>query len=1049
MKALKRVDHVTISTPSSARHAPVRGKIEGTNDGRFWFRIASQPPLKPVDPVEGESNRMTRRVYSGNYTGYTDWNQIVALTQNAKPIEAAEVDQLAWKNPGETEASKLPYAVLWHGKLVQPRAGAARLAIRGIASALVLDGLLELPVGPGNRHVDVWLEPGTHDLTIFAAMNTGAEGAEVSWAREDHGSPQVLLGPFRASDFDLEQAAAKPAVPRQPAKVKAAESIWDFSFEPTELRQVRFTIDEFLGEAVAVNQFIVRSDAENEQFIPTSADVLSLAANEVLEIAGGDVITATYTDELTQTGSGQGQLLTNQLTATYFDGAVGSISYDFIRQPSGQVVPIRKQLIRIDPGERLVVEVVDYDQDQTDQPDQINIEVAVNDGKSLELTAQETLPYSGVFTKEVDTSAEPAEGKLAVKPGDRIVCRYRDAQNTFPGHAVPRETIVYVTEPSQARIRIVETRVVRPPPPSKEPPRFVYLPASDKSRAEDVAHVAFEVPLTVEVYDPDAAKDSGSKLTVRLTTTDGAAIDVDCVVSSALAETPDNSMYTGYPMRWALEEGRFIGQVILQLGSKHSASVVPLSAGMPRNLIGRPHLGSKADDKAPTGSEPLITGVLNLSGKDVIGAAYQDAARPTGGAKKLAAKARLIANATLACTDRDYEKDVTRLHVGEKMYVVVTDADLDVSDERDRASVEVATQQGDQETIELEETLAHSGVFTGSVQLKPAEKATPGNLAAENPTIETYFGDSLHLHFVDKAASTETGELELDLELPVAVGTDGLVAAFSKSFDDEKLAVETQFHVAESYFELFKSHKNLGRSDEQRSDLEAGRCVLREVMEDYPDPKYVPRIAYLLGQFAQELQHWDEAIESYQMIVRQHGDHPLAPDAQYKLAQCHEEAGDFDQALEAYVTLAATYPKSPLIANVMIRISERFYRTENYQVAAQVGEKFLERFESHEWAPKMAFRVGQCYYKAKHYADAGKSFDQFAKIFPDDGLCADALFWSGESFRMAGNVPQAFRRYNRCRWDYPSSEPAKYSRGRLALPEMLQQFEAEANVDDE
>ena len=97
----------------------------------------------------------------------------------------------------------------------------------------------------------------------------------------------------------------------------------------------------------------------------------------------------------------------------------------------------------------------------------------------------------------------------------------------------------------------------------------------------------------------------------------------------------------------------------------------------------------------------------------------------------------------------------------------------------------------------------------------------------------------------------------------------------------------------------------------------------------------------------------------------------------------------------------------------------------------------------------MAFRVGQCYYKSKLYPKAGQSFDRFGKRFPDDALAADALFWSGESFRLATNNPEAFRRYNRCRWDYPSSEAAKYARGRLALPEMLQQFEAEANSVDQ
>ena len=124
------------------------------------------------------------------------------------------------------------------------------------------------------------------------------------------------------------------------------------------------------------------------------------------------------------------------------------------------------------------------------------------------------------------------------------------------------------------------------------------------------------------------------------------------------------------------------------------------------------------------------------------------------------------------------------------------------------------------------------------------------------------------------------------------------------------------------------------------------------------------------------MKQWAEAIESYQMIIKQFPDDQLAADAQFKLAQCYEESGEFNQALEAYVTLAATYPKNPLIANVMVRISEHFYKAENYKVAAQVGEKFLEHFEGHKWAPKMAFRVGQCYYKDKQYTKAAETFER-------------------------------------------------------------------------
>ena len=58
MKDLKRVDRVTISTPDAKQHAPVRGLLEGSNDGRLWFRLASNPGEPVVPSVVGEFGRM-------------------------------------------------------------------------------------------------------------------------------------------------------------------------------------------------------------------------------------------------------------------------------------------------------------------------------------------------------------------------------------------------------------------------------------------------------------------------------------------------------------------------------------------------------------------------------------------------------------------------------------------------------------------------------------------------------------------------------------------------------------------------------------------------------------------------------------------------------------------------------------------------------------------------------------------------------------------------------------------------------------------------------
>ena len=1046
MKDLKLVSRVRITTPEADRYAPVRGELLGSNDGQFWFRIASNPPQQEAPATVDEFTAMKQRVYAGNHTGYASWSQVVSMSRNSTPVQELEVETLNWTQPEDLEAEEQksrPHSVLWDGKLVQPREGAARILVRGMRTALWVDGRLELPLGPGNRTVDVWLESGSHDVTIFSATTNGFQGVSAAIARADHTSTNIAMMPFRTGDFDLSLPAANPAQKRAPVRSDFGPTEWTFAIEPLELRYVRLNVDEYLGEAVAINYVEITGEEDDQVYIPTEADLLTLSTNNTLEVAGGDVVTATYTDEFTrheQTGS---RLLSRQLTATYFNADVRAMGYDFVEQTNGQVNEVAKRVMRVEPGERFIIEIVDYDHDQTGNQDQLTFDVAVNDGEPIEMTAVETEPYSGIFRKEVDTSAEDEDGKIQIKQGDRIYVRYIDSQNTFPGHAVPRETVVLVNQPTDGQIRILETRVIPGNPETKAPARFVYRNPDGNAA---VSQVAFEAPLTIEVIDPDAAKDSRSRVTVNLQTSAGATVSVDCVISSNFWNL-GQQLPQGLSQDLALEEGRFVGQVILQLGGKDSPVLIPVTAEMPRNLIGGPTV---PDDESSALDRSLVTRVLNLTGKDQIQAVYQDEIRVTGDATQLTSRGRLISNGELACTDRDYEKPVNQLHVGEKLFLVVHDPDQDASDERDQVKIEISCEFGERESVTLYETLAHSGIFTGSFTLASSDSPTAGNIQADDPLIECYFGDTVQVKYLDQAASTEEGKLLLEQTIPVVIGTDGLVAAFSKSFSNETLAVETRFHIAESYFELFKSHKDLDRDQELKADLEAGRRVLREVMEDFPDPKYVPRVAYLLGQFAQELEQWEEAIESYRTIIDLYPEHSLAPDAQYKLAQSYEERGDFDEALEAYVTLAATYPQSPLIANVMIRISDHFYKSERFDVAGQVGQKFLERFESHKFAPRIAFRIGQCFYKAKAYAKSGKAFDDFAKRFPDDQLCSDSLFWSGESFRMASNTREAFRRYNRCRWDFPASEAAKYSRGRLALPEMLQQFEAEArSVEDQ
>lgn len=1038
LKELREVDSISFTSPDAEKEAPVRMHIRGSHDGRFWYSLARFPTPEPDAPVKFSADTMTLRIYRTEKSKLREsygWKDIVGMVEKVQPTLEESVEKVSWAPPKEGEDA---FFLVWSGKFFQERAGGMRFHIAGQHTGLMIDGRLELPMGEGGREADIYAQAGVHEMTIVSVVSNGGEAGGATRARENPQSAAVALRSFNAGDFDLSRAADFPRIegPLQ-GTMEQKENTWQLTLPKHEMRFIECEILEYRGEAVAINHVEVKGGETTH--VPPEQDVLLLAKNDILELAPGDTVEVSYLDEITAGGAQRNKLLTAQLTATYYNGQINPISYDFARSGDGSVRGARKDLLRIEPGERIVAEVVDYDLDTSNSKDTVEVQVQLNAGERTTLTATESGPSTGVFLVEIDTAAQAEGEKMVVKQGDKIYIRYKDEQNTFPGHAAYRESVVLLNEPTEGVVQIVASL-------KQVEGALTYVPVESGRAADHVSKVDYNLPLTVEVIDPDQAKDSRSTVTVEVETTQGTKVSVECVLSRSYAAPTEEVDEVGNPALW---EGRFVGQIPLLLGDLNSATSVPADGSIPRGGLGRILPPAVEEEDLLDDGQEREAGmlVLNVNGQDKFVARYEDARRPAGEATNRLAHAELASAASLRLTDEEYQEDAEIAHVGKKIYLWLEDPDLDISGNRDKAMIRVKTQSGEDETLVVEETLSHSGVFSGSFPLKASNQPIKGN---SQGAVECFFGDALTVGYLDNVIQTPDGDPIIALTLPIAVGTNGIMAAFSKVYKDEDLAIQTQFHIAESYFELFKSHLKLEREDEAQADLAAGRRILREVKEDYPNPKYAPRIAYLLGQFAQEMKEWDEAIVAYKSIVRSHSEHELAPDAQYKLGQCYEQAGELDEALESYVTLAATYPKSPLIANVMLRISEHFYNKEEFAVAASVGVKFLEKFPNHEWTPKMGFRIGQCQYKDESYEKAGIAFDEFVKRFPEEELTAQALFWAGESYRMDNDVPNAFRRYNRCRWDFPESDAAKYARGRLALPEMLAQFEREeASLADE
>ncbi|HEY1068760.1 MAG TPA: tetratricopeptide repeat protein, partial [Pirellulales bacterium] len=372
MKDLKVVDKVVVTTPNPTDHAPVQLDLQGSHDGRYWFRLASVPPVEAMEPLNFQPGPMSIHVYPGNFTNFSNWKQVVEMCKNRQETESSPVQTISWKRPEDADDAKSPYAAVWTGKLVAGKAGAARIRVQGQCTALAIDGVLELSPDKGDRTADVWLEAGSHDVVIFSATTQAQREIGATWSKEDYRNDQIVFAPFRAADFDLTRPDAEPAPPKAAPTVEATEGKWTFGIPATSLRHTRLFVREYRGEAVAINHVEVFGPESDAPYIPTKDDVLGLADNQILEIAAGDDIVASYTDEFTQSGAGKTQLLLQKLQATFFNGTVTPINYEFIRNQNGNVYEERKQVARVEPGERFIVEIVDYDHDTSAAPDLVN-----------------------------------------------------------------------------------------------------------------------------------------------------------------------------------------------------------------------------------------------------------------------------------------------------------------------------------------------------------------------------------------------------------------------------------------------------------------------------------------------------------------------------------------------------------------------------------------------------------------------------------------------------------------------------------------------------
>lgn len=982
-----------------------------------------------------------------------------------------------------------------------------------ISYILTIDG----QTGKAPQEVAMLLDKGLHQFDIYIGAQRRSE-PEYDLLCDIPEAPYMARCPMTMF-MPAKRPKTVPAFANQVAKVSVNNNSNSFSIafaSNTTARLVRIGIADFEGDAPAIRRLTLVS-AGGVKVLPTKDDVLTLHKNQTLEIVPGDRLSVIYEDP--SSVSKDKRVLETFMKATFYNAKINACFIESSVDQQGirhaQYVPMRRFRI----GDPICVLITDPDGDVSDAQDKLKFTVRLSQGKSVEMEALESSVHSGIFLGRIfPVSGEPQRpSELKVEPGEDIALVYTDEQNTDFGipwqrtyqaeQVVPSEPEIRVYDYSSRLLDVDELKAIVDKPDIRTGETMPVIRTLVASRPETVnpEHVGTNFigcPLIAELRCPtlalspmstatiyvqtsSALKRAGRGLTNAFDATVPGTLKYEFAAGDASAIAPPSGyrevLVRGNPYALdPLDDGRFTFVVPMRLGEgTDNMDVTALADSMPMSI--------NDQDRDPT----IITSYVDEDGKsmvmhrtmpwpvlfvrpdDVITVAFQVPGETNPPSRWMTQKVILNGDAFFDVLDQRYQQVVTAAHVGERVHLRVVDPLRDATSGKDKVTVSVPLSGSSTQSLSLVETFAHSGIFKGGFQ---ATYSGTASNTVQTDVVPVNYGDNVILNYQAMA-----GGPSLSRSVLMHKGADGRVLPFTKRFREPEVAVQTQFTIAESYFELAKKQRELKQEDLARRQIAQGKKLLEEAIRDYPETEERAHADYLLAnlamEYAEELQDPDakkqrymEAITRFGDLVSSYSSSPYAPKAQFKKALAFDKLGQLDQACEEYVKLSYRYPDNELVAETIARLGQyfmtkgkemqtlsnaetdlvkkekaRLQMLDMYKSAARVFERLAVRFPDHTLAWKTTVLAAQCWIRAE---DLDKAISVFGSVIDakkaDSDLIAQSMYWSGDCYLKKKDYVNAYRLLKRLTWDYPETTWAKYARGRLSENELASIEENEA-----
>lgn len=917
---------------------------------------------------------------------------------------------VAWVNGKEVNAKRA-------GRSWKPEEDVVKATLKTGRNGIVLK-VLQI-YGPWGASMTVLRADGT-PLPSMPVTAPAAPGVVTQWYVFNRPTPEegIQFGetvsvtrPVRIKEKAYHWVARDVA---PPASLTISNGVVKAVFhKPAAFRRLRWTFDAVEGRDVTVKSAMVRNTF-GAVIVPSALDFSQAAANDILELGPGDKIDVSYIDE--HRLRRDDNRLRASLKSGFFNAQV-MLAYETIEMDErGDRKIVYDPAFRFRAGvtESAVCHITDYDADVSDEADKVKIFAETSSGEKIEMEALETEAHSGEFLAILRLGAATGKDSVKIAKGDSVTLSYSDEENS--DGRIARSASITDAPLDPPELVLYQTTVLNDEEGlmDKKAARNLSRPMPGEGLSvEKPLITSMDTAVVFRIVYPGAALSQKSTYNARLIT------EREAAEAKTAGKEP---AYTDLPMSLVdATNGEFSLSVDVRVGDASTYADTDRSQEALGKIVKDQHFYIKSGDLVRI-LIPKVDGTEGTNGW------Y-----------------RLASDATLKFTDRRYLDKASQLFAGDFTYLKLADKDMDVSDGLDTVAVNLNTKAGTV-PVTLTEVLPHAGVFSGRIKTDftgaaPAEGVLP-----------VQYGETLAAEYSDALCVGGAMPRKVAAAIQIYKGDDAQLATFTKRFSDEDIAVKTRLLMAESLFELAKEHRDAGQKDLASGEIAEGKQVLEEAIADYPDTVHAPHAEFLLGNLAQELEKYEEALERYNKVLSNWPDSEFSAKAQLRKGICLEKTGDMDNALDAYVELTYSYPRSTLVSDAIIRLAQHFYKTKEYEVAGKIFGNFQQRNPDHELAAKALFLSAQSYMKGAEerkavlegrydtkatgwLQDSIAKFEKLIATYDDKDLRSESMYWLGDCYVKNQDMKNAYITLKRLTWDYPESKWAKFARGQLVQNE--------------